>query len=161
MEDNEDDLVLLFGVPLDVQNEQPVTDELGRVLPSNSNPQSALRRERRQIRAQRHQSGLLEGYATDAQLSASDAADFQQAITSLKQKVDTELFEDVKAKAYRDPRHGIAVWFREWKEKWSEVYMNAFGGMGLVQCWEYWARVEQLGWLPFDVRCDCPTLGSF
>lgn len=158
-DDNEDDLVLIFGVPLDLQNQEAVTDELGRGLPSNSKPQSAVRKERRQARTQRHTSSSMEeGYATDAALSAGDAADFQQAMTSLKEKVDTELLEDVKAKAYRDPRHGIAVWFREWKEKWPDVYMNAFGGMALVQCWEYWARMEQLRWLPFD---HTPRLEEF
>jgi GC-rich sequence DNA-binding factor len=163
MEDNEDDLVLLYGVPADMQDGEHQIDELGRVIPSSTAPQSAVRRERRQERARRHlgdsendMQTSEEGYATDSELSPSDAADFEQAINVLKKKVQADIFQDVKAKAFRDPKHGIAVWFKEWKDKYPDIYQSAFGGMGLVQAWEFWARVELIGWIPLDVsssRC--------
>jgi len=159
MDDNEDDLVLLYGVPVDRQEGRNPVDELGRDVVSSTTPQSAVRRERRHERARRHlgdpQNGIPiseVGYATDAEMSPSDTADFEQAMGALRKKVQSDIFKDVKAKAFRDPKHGIAVWFKEWKEKWPDIYQNAFGGMGLVQAWEFWARVELIGWIPLDVR---------
>lgn len=154
-QDNEDDLVLLFGVPNDIMSEDGGTDELGRALPESTHPQSPNRRERRRERSQRHSNlsskhGAQEGYASDSNLSPSDESDFQMAISSLKDKIQTKLFEDVKAKAFKDPKHGIMLWFKEWQEKYPDLYTNAFGGMGLVQAWEFWGRVELLGWLPLD-----------
>jgi GC-rich sequence DNA-binding factor len=169
-DDNEDDLVLLYGVPADMvqASEEPQVDELGRALPSSTEPHSAVRRARRQERMQRKaahsrsqsNSTQDEDYATDGSLPPSDAADFEMAISSLKEKVQTVLFKDVKAKAFRDPKHGIAIWFGEWREKWPDIYHNAFGGMGLVQAWEFWARAEIIGWVPFDVspRAQDPLL---
>ena len=157
-DDNEDDLVLLYGVPAELQASEDQVDELGRAIPSSTGADSAVRRERRQERARRHATNSVggtpvseQGYATDSELASADAADFEQAITLLRTKVQEEVFKDVKAKAFRDPKHGIAVWFKDWKEKWSDIYHNAFGGMGLVHAWEFWARVELIGWMPLDV----------
>ncbi|KAG8754904.1 hypothetical protein FRC14_004538 [Serendipita sp. 396] len=159
MDDNEDDLVLLYGVPLDISEAEQTTDELGRTLPSTTSAQSAVRRERRQVRSRRHSSMPSdEGYATDSELERSDAIDFDEAIKTLKEKVQFKLFEDVKAKAFRDPRQGVGLWFGEWRDKWPEIYRNAFGDMGLVQAWEFWARVELLGWLPLE---NSPHLDEF
>lgn len=157
MDDNEDDLVLLYGVPVDIQGDDNQADELGRAMPSSTAPQSSVRRERRQERARRHSSGFQddmqtseEGYATDSELSHSDLADYEQAIGALRKKVQANIFRDVKAKAFRDPKQGIAVWFKEWKDRYPDIYQSAFGGMGLVQAWEFWARVELIGWIPLD-----------
>jgi GC-rich sequence DNA-binding factor len=162
MEDNEDDLVLLYGVPADMQDAEQQIDELGRVIPSSTAPQSAVRRERRQERARRYlgssgkdMQASEQGYATDSELYPSDAADFEEAVNVLKKKVQAEIFQDVKAKAFRDPKHGIAVWFKDWKDKYPDIYQSAFGGMGLVQAWEFWARVELIGWIPLDVSFSC------
>lgn len=165
IDDDEDDLVLLYGVPADMQDSGGQVDELGRALPSTTGADSAVRRERRQERIRRHAAGSLDGaavteqgYATDSRLSHSDAADFEQAMATLRNKVQAEIFQDVKAKAFKDPKHGIAIWFKEWKEKWPDIYHSAFGGMGLVQAWEFWARVELVGWIPLDVP---PRLEEF
>ncbi|KAG8809424.1 hypothetical protein FRC17_003451 [Serendipita sp. 399] len=157
MDDNEDDLVLLYGVPAEAL-ESDSTDELGRTIPSSTAVKSTVRQERRQARSRRHSSPSDEGYGTDSQLETSDAVDFEEAIKTLKDKVQSQLFEDVKAKSFRDPRQGVGLWFGEWKEKWPEIYQNAFGDMGLVQAWEFWARVELLGWLPLEIA---PRLDEF
>ncbi|KAG8806701.1 hypothetical protein FRC17_004852 [Serendipita sp. 399] len=157
MDDNEDDLVLLYGVPAEAL-ESESTDELGRTIPSSTAVKSTVRQERRQARSRRHSSPSDEGYGTDSQLETSDAVDFEEAIKTLKGKVQSQLFEDVKAKSFRDPRQGVGLWFGEWKEKWPEIYQNAFGDMGLVQAWEFWARVELLGWLPLEAT---PRLDEF
>jgi hypothetical protein len=91
------------------------------------------------------------GDSTDASLPPSDAWDFEEAIQKLRAKVKA-LFDDVKAKEFRDPKHGIAVWFGEWRTKYEDSWKNAWGGMGLVQAWEFWARVEMVGWIPLDAR---------
>lgn len=103
-EDNEDDLVLIFGVPKG-QQEEEVLDEFGRAVPSSSGPHSAVRERRRLARAQRASSG----YETDSVLSTSTVSDFSNAISSLRLKLKNELFEDVKVKAFRDPKVGIKV----------------------------------------------------
>ena len=137
-------------------------DELGRTIPSNTGPQAPVRRERRAARSQRHArraklrgaiSSEMEdaGDSTDASLLPSDAWDFEEAIQKLRAKVKA-LFDDVKAKEFRDPKHGIAVWFGEWRSKYEDSWKNAWGGMGLVQAWEFWARVEMVGWIPLDAR---------
>lgn len=153
-DDNEDDLVLLYGVPPEMIEEGTV-DELGRAVPTSTSANSAVRRERRQARKQRHAIPSLpanqgEGYATDSELNVSDAADFNTALDNLRAKL-ADLLSDVKARAFKNPTQGIAIWFAEWKEKWPDIYNNAFGGMGLLQAWEFWARIELIGWLPFDV----------
>jgi len=160
-EENEDDLVLVFGLPPDMTDVEQV-DELGRTIPSNTGPQAPVRRERRAARSQRHAKraqlrGTVvsdvedAGNSTDASLPPSDALDFDEAIQQLRERVKA-LFDDVKAKEFRDPKHGIAVWFGEWRTKYEDSWKNAWGGMGLVQAWEFWARVEMVGWIPLDVR---------
>ena len=137
-------------------------DELGRTIPSNTNPQAPVRRERRTARSQRHArraqlrgatNSEMEdaGDSTDASLLPSDARDFEEAIQNLRAKVKA-LFDDVKAKEFRDPKYGISVWFGEWRSKYEDSWKNAWGGMGLVQAWEFWARVEMVGWIPLDAR---------
>lgn len=165
MDNNEDDLVLLFGVPPDMMNgEGEGVDELGRALPEATHPQSSLRGERRISRANRHFTANTDhrndpsGYSTDSTLSPSDLQDFQIALNSLKDKIQSILFSDVKAKAFKDPKNGILIWFKEWREKYPGEYNNAFGGMGLVQAWEFWARTELLGWLPLESE---PRLDEF
>ena len=159
-DENEDDLVLIFGLPPDMMDVEQV-DELGRTIPSNTGPQAPIRRERRAARSQRHaRRAQLRGAvnsdtedaadSTDASLPPSDALDFEEAIQKLRAKVRA-LFDDVKAKEFRDPKYGIAVWFGEWRTKYEESWKNAWGGMGLVQAWDFWARVEMVGWLPLDV----------
>jgi len=162
MDDNEDDLVLLFGIPPDMMpTESEGVDELGRALPDATHPQSPLRRERRNSRAKRHRAddqNNASGYSTDSTLSLSDLQDFQIALNSLKDKIQSILFSDVKAKAFKDPKNGILIWFKDWREKYSGEYNNAFGGMGLVQAWGFWARTELLGWLPLENE---PRLDEF
>jgi len=167
-DENEDDLVLVFGLPPDMTDVEQV-DELGRTIPSSTGPQAPVRRERRAARFQRQARraqlrGAVvsdpkdDGDSTDASLPPSDAVDFEEAIQKLRAKVKA-LFDDVKAREFRDPKHGIAVWFAEWRAKYEDSWKNAWGGMGLVQAWEFWARVEMVGWIPLDVRsaqCTCP-----
>lgn len=166
MEDDEDDLVILFGLPASLQEEEVQLDEFGRELPSSSAPHSTVRKERRLARQRRLLSSSRPSHshphnpnetnpdydATDSSLSPSSSTDFSSALTTLRARLKSQLFSDVKSKAFRDPNLGLAIWFNEWREKYPEEYRNAWGGIGLVQAWEFWGRVELVGWVPFEVR---------
>ncbi|KAF9649765.1 hypothetical protein BDM02DRAFT_3094186 [Thelephora ganbajun] len=140
--EDEDDLSLLLGhIP------QPASEEPPK---SSRQERSALRLIRR---AHRHQVGAAlaaeEGFSTDSSLSSDQADDFQLAIAKLKEKAEGVL-NDVRAGEFRDPPQGLGKWFGEWKEKYEDIYVGAWGGLGLVGAWEFWARLEIVGWNPFQ-----------
>ncbi|GJJ15762.1 hypothetical protein Clacol_010040 [Clathrus columnatus] len=166
--DDEDDVALFLGIP---PSSEPEVDELGRVLPSsNSNPsirvaRRAARSNRKLLRRSRNQSiesQEEDGYSTDGSLPPSDANDFQLAIDNLEQQRKGVL-SDVRAKEFLNPQAGLAKWFAEWRREYEDSYVGAWGGLGLVAAWEFWSRLEMVGWDPIAVGDldSSRTLDSF
>jgi len=91
-----------------------------------------------------------EGYSTDATLPPSDAADYRAALEQLSRRRD-DILSDVRVNEFKDPSVGIGIKFAEWRERFEDNYRGAWGGLGLVCAWEFWARLEMLGWNPFEV----------
>lgn len=131
-------------------------DELGRVIPS-ANP-TVIRRERMSARntrrllrrAKANKREDEEGYSTDASLPSSDAADFEVAIQKLLEK-RKDVLADVRAKDFKDPGLGLSKWFGEWRQRFGDSYTGAWGGLGMIAAWEFWTRLEILGWDPIEV----------
>lgn len=156
--DDEDDLSAVLGIlPVpapEIGTEQ--IDELGRVVPS-ANP-SATRRDRASARdarrtlrrAKQNKQEQEEGYSTDSSLPPSDAADFEVAIEKLLAKRD-DILSDVRAKDFKNPGLGLSKWFGEWRDRFGDSYTGAWGGLGMVGAWEFWTRLEILGWDPLQV----------
>ncbi|KAI0260998.1 hypothetical protein BC834DRAFT_897632 [Gloeopeniophorella convolvens] len=138
-------------------------NEMGRIIP-RLNPEAAQRdrqaartaRCSRRQRESRQRQGE-EGYSTDATLPPSDGADYLAALDQLSQKRDS-ILSDVKEKEYKNPSLGISSRFAGWRERFGDSYTGAWGGLGLVGAWEFWARLEISGWNPFE---DPRTLGSY
>ncbi|KAI6114380.1 GCFC-domain-containing protein [Pisolithus sp. B1] len=157
-EDDEDDLSVVFGTPPQRDPQPDELDELGRTVP-RADP-VALRKVRRVARVAhrkcRQSRNALseddweeEGYSTDSSLPPSDAQDYRAAI----QRITTggeELLSDVAAAEFKDPSLGLAKWFGEWRKRYGDSYTGAWGGLGLVGAWEFWVRLELLGWDPLD-----------
>lgn len=55
------------------------------------------------------------------------------------------------AEDFRDPRVGLARRFALWRREYGEEYEGAFGGLGMVGAWEFWARGEMGDWDPLRV----------
>jgi len=154
--DDEDDLIIFLG-PLPTPVAKPELedyDELGRLIPK---PNAAFaRRERRtarlsrrQVRQQRSRKAELEeGYSTDSSLPPPDTSAYSSAITSLALRTK-EVLADVRADEFRDPGKGR---WSAWREKYSDSYIGAWGGLGVVSVWEFWVRLEIVGWDCIEVR---------
>ncbi len=154
LEDDEDDLSVFLGSPPDSAPSQPEElDELGRVIPRQNF--TVVRRQRQTDRAARRKRRTVtheeEGYSTDGTLPPSDASDYQTAMTKLSSKIQ-DVLADVRSEEFRDPSLGVAKWFGEWRQKNSETYVGAFGGLGMISAWEFWVRWELAGWDPMEVR---------
>ncbi|KAJ3513492.1 hypothetical protein NLJ89_g2913 [Agrocybe chaxingu] len=142
-EDDEDDLALFIGplptVPSTIPNR---VDDFGRTI-SNPDPVQE-RRERRVARIARRQirtsqrrrpAGEEEGgYSTDSSLAPADSNAYTEALQSLATK-RKEVLSDVKAEEFRDPGKGR---WNMWREKYSDSYVGAWGGLGVVSVWEFW-----------------------
>jgi GC-rich sequence DNA-binding factor len=158
--DDEDDIALFLGVPPPAPPPDSVeeTDELGRVVPSkNAIPvlrtaRRLGRSNRRLLRRAQNQASREEdeGYSTDGSLSPADADDFRAAMAQLDQRREGVL-SDVRADDFRNPQLGLAKWFGDWRALYEESYVGAWGGLGLVAAWEFWCRLEILGWDPIEV----------
>ncbi|KIK91590.1 hypothetical protein PAXRUDRAFT_149172 [Paxillus rubicundulus Ve08.2h10] len=156
--DGKDDLSVVFGSVPGPSTEADITDDLDSVVPKANSV--VLGRERRAARVarrtRRHPAKPLsdtdtrdEGYSTDSSLPPSDALDYRSAL----KKIATDakyLFFDVRAAEFKDPDRGVTKWFGEWRERDGDSYTGAWGGLGLVGAWEFWVRLEILGWNPFD-----------
>ncbi|THH30125.1 hypothetical protein EUX98_g4055 [Antrodiella citrinella] len=161
--EDEDDLSLFFGsLPVPPRDQPDEIDELGRVIP-HANP-AAARRDRLTARAARRQHRRAisqaqeeEGFSTDSSLPQSEAADYDAATKKVRSKRKDVLI-DVKAKDFLDPNVGLVKWFGEWRDNFGEIYTGAWGGLGMVGAWEFWARLEMLGWDPLE---DSRTLDTF
>ena len=154
-------LTLFFGTPPQLQPKPDEVDDLGRIVPS-ANPaasradRTAAREARRLCRRavnqqQAKQREEEEGYSTDASLPPADADDYRVAMGKLMADAK-EIMADVKAEEFRDPNLGLAKWFGEWRAKFDDIYRGAWGGLGMVSAWEFWVRLEILGWNPLEVR---------
>lgn len=156
-----DDLTLFLGTPPSLQPKEDEIDELGRVVPSANSPTARANRtaarEARKLRrrASNQNPGQKQveedGYSTDSSLPSSDAEDYRTAIVKLLGDGKT-FMADVKAEEFKDPNLGLGKWFGEWRAKFSDIYTGAWGGLGMVGAWEFWVRLEILGWSPVEVR---------
>jgi GC-rich sequence DNA-binding factor len=158
-EDLSDDLSLFLGPPADPTasaSEMELVDELGRTIPSSTAPQSPVRRARRTARQSRRtkRTGASthpdEGYSTDGSLGSDEEGDFETAVKKCRDRA-REIFEDVTAEEFRDPRKGVAKWFGKWRSGWEDSYRGAWGALGVVGAWEMWCRVEICLWDPMVV----------
>lgn len=155
--DDSDDLSLCLGIP--PSEEKPEVDELGRTLAPEAGPSSGIRRARREERIGRRTKRRSkrvtpmedEGFSTDATLAQGDQDDYSAAQSHLERRVQ-HLLEDVRAEDLRDPEKGLAVRFGDWRKRYNEDYVNAFGGLSMVQAWAFWTRGEMVGWEPLQVR---------
>lgn len=151
-QDDADDLATFLGLlptpPLENEDASRI-DELGREIPKL--PPSVERIKRRANRLARrerrkeHQpepSEDEEGYSTDSSLPPNDQQAYIQALRSLE-KDRKGILADVKAEEFRDP--GKGKW-STWRLKYTDDYVKAWGGLGVVSVWEFWTRLELLGW---------------
>ncbi|KAF8842200.1 hypothetical protein BDN67DRAFT_1038818 [Paxillus ammoniavirescens] len=156
--DGRDDLAVVFGSVSRPSTEADITDNLGSIVPKANSV--VLRRERRAARVARRTLRHAakppsdtdtrdEGYSTDSSLHQSDALDYRNALKRIATDAK-HLFSDVRAAEFKDPSRGLAKWFGEWRERYGDSYTGAWGGLGLVGAWEFWVRLEILGWNPFD-----------
>ncbi|KAF7288531.1 GC-rich sequence DNA-binding factor-like protein [Mycena chlorophos] len=149
--DDEDDLHTFLGIPRPPVEEE--TDELGRVIPQAT---PALRRTARLARHKRRHPNddEEEGYSTDASLPAQDRTSYDSAMSALAENA-AEVLSDVRAEEFHDPGKGR---WSAWREQYAESYVGAWGGLGVVSVWEFWVRLEMVGW---DIIKDSRSLDSF
>lgn len=144
--DDEDDLSTFFGpLPSPPLKEANEVDVLGRTV-----PQLDLMKEQRDRRVARVERRLRrsrcteeeEGYSTDSSLVSADSDAYTAALQSLISR-KTEVLADVQAEEFHDPGKGR---WGKWRENYSESYLGAWGGLGVVNVWEFWMRLESVGW---------------
>ncbi|KAJ4501398.1 nineteen complex-related protein 2-domain-containing protein [Lentinula lateritia] len=160
LQDVEDDLSTFFGpLPSTPEDTTLELDEFGREI-RRPDPSIAHRerQERRRIRYQRYQDFKAkasdEGYWTDSDLPPPDEAAYQDALASIATRTH-DVLADVKSKEFLDPAKGR---WGTWRSQYEETYVAAFGGLGVVSAWEFWARLESVGW---DCIQDSKSLDSF
>ncbi|BGP18171.1 hypothetical protein JCM10213_009014 [Rhodosporidiobolus nylandii] len=169
---NSDDVALFTGQPVPARFPPRLLSEDGGermeedVLegeaedPAELDPRSTAREARRAERQQQ----LVSSSSGEDSLSPSASADLKAALTEQHASL-TALFSDVKAPAFRDPNLGIRQKFEEWRERYREEYEMTFAGLGMVQVWEFWARVEMVGgWNPLEIDelpSSPPDLSSY
>ncbi|KAG5653109.1 hypothetical protein H0H81_002256 [Sphagnurus paluster] len=146
--EDEGDLSNIFGdlpSPPPAELEAEEVDELGRTIPKPS--PVALKRERRDARTRRRQRRLQEkrkaveaeeGYSTDAELPSHDQSAYADALKALAVR-KKDVLADVRAEEFLDPGKGR---WGAWRERYSESYVGAWGGFGVVSVWEFWVRLE-------------------
>ena len=162
-EDEEDLSRFLGSRPILPQPGPEELDEMGRIIPRLNaevtlDDRRTARAARRALRQRNGRQGEdEEGYSTDATLPPSDATDYLAALQQLSRRRD-EILSDVKAKEFKDPRLGIGARFAAWRERFDDSYIGAWGGLALVGAWEFWARLEMLGWNPFEVKHAHPIV---
>jgi GC-rich sequence DNA-binding factor len=154
--EDDDDLSSFLGTfPETPNTDSEEIDELGRTIPKPTS--AALRRERRVARLERRRIRLAkrkseedeEGYSTDSSLPPQDEQAYVEATVSLISR-KKEVLADVRAEEFRDPGKGR---WNVWREKYTDSYVNAWGGLGVVGVWEFWARLDMVGWDCIQVSC--------
>lgn len=153
MADDGDDLSLFLGIPRAAEGAEKSAID-------TSSANSDYRSVRRIARADRRgrlkgvvnsaATAAEEGFSTDSDLDAEAEDDYTASQHDLERRVHA-LMEDVKAEDFRYPERGLAVRFADWRKRYAEDYEGAFGGLALVQAWEFWARGEMVGWDPLRV----------
>ncbi|XP_006462556.1 hypothetical protein AGABI2DRAFT_179259 [Agaricus bisporus var. bisporus H97] len=147
--EDDDDLSWCLGPLPEPRNREPdEVDENGRSIPKP--PPAALRRERRVARLERRRIRMEnlkaqeteEGYSTDSSLPPHDEEAYTSATASLSSR-KKEVLADVRAEEFRNPGKGR---WASWREKYADDYVNAWGGLGVVGVWEFWVRLEMVGW---------------
>lgn len=143
-EDDADDLAAIYGaLPVVVPTESNGMDDLTSSPADLCRQRRVARVARRQLRrSQRQHDRQEEGYSTDSSLLNSDSLAYSDAIKSLTSRAK-EILADVKAEEFKDPGKGR---WNIWREKYSDSYIGAWGGLGVVSVWEFWVRLECLGW---------------
>ena len=156
--EDEDDLMLFLGTPPSLRPQAEEVDELGRAIPSANSPharanRTAAREARRVRRRAANQQAKQEeeGFSTDSELPQGDEDDYRTAMGRLVADAK-DIMADVKAEEFRDPNVGLGKWFGEWRTKFGDIYTGAYGGLGMIGAWEFWVRLEILGWNPVAVR---------
>ncbi|KZV86977.1 hypothetical protein EXIGLDRAFT_621222 [Exidia glandulosa HHB12029] len=145
--DDEDDIALFLGASV---LPPPSGESAAETTPIVRGERRLARQTRRSTRRQRGvQPADEDGYSTDATLAEDAQADFDAAVADLESS-RTSVLADVQAPEFRDPRKGLAVRFGEWRSKFADNYNAAFGGLGMVNSWEFWARLEVVGWNPAE-----------
>lgn len=165
--DDRDDLALFLGAPAPTSDTEEV-DDMNRSRRDEAGPSSGVRRVRRSEREGRRLRRRAraarpveeDGFSTDSTLAEGDAEDYEAAQGVLDRRV-VALLEDVKAEDFRDPDKGLAVRFGQWRSRYEEEYVNAFGGLAMVQAWEFWARGEMVNWEPLRVSLQCLDFDQF
>lgn len=142
--DDADDLAAIYGVlPIAVSTESNSMDEPTLSPADLCRQRRVARVARRQIRRSQHQHNQQEeGYSTDSSLLNSDSLAYSDAIKSLTSRAK-EILADVKAEEFKDPGKGR---WNIWRAKYSDSYVGAWGGLGVVSVWEFWVHLECLGW---------------
>ncbi|GAA5985030.1 hypothetical protein JCM11641_000823 [Rhodosporidiobolus odoratus] len=136
-------------LPLDGENDRMEEDlpDFEQESPEDLDPRSSTRSSRRTEREQRTTTSF-----SPESLPPTSSADLRHALTE-QHTLLTSLFSDVRAPAFRDPNLGIRQKFEEWRERYAEEYGMTFAGLGMVQVWEFWARVEVVGgWNPLEIE---------
>lgn len=147
LQDMEDDLATFLG-PLPVVQDVPdAFDKFGRAI--RKEDPVAARRQRQGYRSTRYQQyreaqGKTDddGYWTDSDLPLPDEAAYQDAVGSIATRTH-DILADVKSKEFLDPAKGK---WGTWRSQYEDTYVAAFGGLGVVSAWEFWARLECVGW---------------
>ena len=155
--DDEDDMSLFLGnlpTPPQPDGTKEELDELGRIVP-RANP-VVVRKERMSARAARRlrrkavsQTQDEEGCSTDSSLPPSDRADYATAINRISTAAQ-DILSDVRSKEFKDASFGLGKRFGDWRQKYEDIYTGAWGGLGLVGAWEFWVRLEIIGWNPIE-----------
>lgn len=109
------------------------------------------RKEARIMRLQQQQIDGEDGYSTDGGIPDSDEAAYRSALTSLAGRTK-DVLSDVKAADFKDPGKGR---WNSWRSEYADSYFGAYGGLGVVSVWEFWARLELVGWNPIEVMHIC------
>lgn len=149
VDDDSDDLVLCLRPLGDAPMSGPAP-----AVPADAEVRRVRRTARADRRARRR--GIVsapadeDGFSTDSDLEDAIVDDYTAAQHDLERRTHA-LLEDVRAEDFRDPQKGLAVRFADWRARYPDEYNGAFGGLALVQAWEFWARGEMVGWDPLRV----------
>ncbi|KAF8726431.1 hypothetical protein AX14_004859 [Amanita brunnescens Koide BX004] len=142
--DDDDDLSILLG-PLPesdrTQETSHGTDDSA-PAPLSKRERRLARIARRQLRQQRQKADEEEGYSTDSSLPPLDAVAYDDALKSLASK-KKDILSDVKVEEFHKPSE---VRWSVWRDKYTDSYVGAWGGLGVISVWEFWARLEMVGW---------------
>ena len=134
-------------------------DDFGRAMPKLDPVTERLQRRaaragrRASRRLRQHKADDEEGYSTDDSLPSDDQSTYNEALKDLSSRRKGVL-ADVRAEEFKDP--GKGQW-NVWRERYADSYVGAWGGLGLVSVWEFWVRLESVGWDCIEVRSERST----